>query len=432
MVPFGPQSQLQSLLDVEVALATAEAEVGVIPSSCVSDIRNAARAELFDVAALEAESALAGNVVIPLVRQLRERVSSQSAASAQYVHHGATSQDIIDTALVLQLRASTPMLLDQLARAMSSAAATVRAHTMTPMPGRTWLQQASPITFGLKAAGWLDLIGRVRERLGDALGRVLIVQFGGASGTLASLGTAGPQVLEAFAHRLSLSVPDMPWHTHRDRVADVAATLGLTCGALGKIGRDLVLLGQSEVGEVRETAAPGMGTSSAMPHKQNPVHAVTAVAASIRAPGLVAVMLAAMPQEHERAAGGWQAEWTTMPELVRLTLQSAEAIADALSRLDVDPARMRDNLQRGGGMAMSEALAAVVSQYLPRQDAAALVERLSRAAERDRRSLRDVATEDVEIRRWLSAADIEAVLTPDNYLGSAAVFVERVLQRWSL
>jgi 3-carboxy-cis,cis-muconate cycloisomerase len=143
-------------------------------------------------------------------------------------------------------------------------------------------------------------------------------------------------------------------------------------------------------------------------------------------------MLAAMPQEHERAAGGWQAEWTTMPELVRLTLQSAEAIADALSRLDVDPARMRDNLQRGGGMAMSEALAAVVSQYLPRQDAAALVERLSRAAERDRRSLRDVATEDVEIRRWLSAADIEAVLTPDNYLGSAAVFVERVLQRWSL
>ena len=267
---------LQALLDVEVALAVAEVEAGVIPASCLPDIRAVARAELYDGAALAGEAARDGNVVIPLVRKLTEAVGARNAESARYVHRGATSQDIMDTALVLQLRAAGKTIEDSLTRAMTAAAALAREHALTPMPGRTWLQHASPTTFGLKAAGWLDMLGRCRVRLHDAVDRAQVVQLGGASGTLASLGDAGPAVAEAMARELALRVPSMPWHTQRDRIAEVSAAFGIACGALGKVGRDLTLLGQSEVAE---TLADGGGGSSSMPHKQNPVRAVTAVAA---------------------------------------------------------------------------------------------------------------------------------------------------------
>src|SRR4029453_18148972 len=319
------QGYLQALLDIEVALAVAEAEAGVIPASCVPDIRAAARAELFDAGALAADAARDGNVVIPLGRKLPELVAAGNPASAAYVHRGATSQDIMDTALVVLLRSRSAALRDLLARAMTSAASLARAHAATPMPGRTWLQHASPTTFGLKAAGWLDMLGRCRARLEHAVNGALVVQLGGASGTVAALGSAGPAVAEALARELALAVPAMPWHAQRDRVADVSAALGITCGALGKIGRDLTLLAQSEVAEAFEHPSGGGGSSS-MPHKQNPVRAVTAVAAAVRAPGLVATMLAAMTQEHERAAGGWQAEWQTMADLVSVTDTSAVAI----------------------------------------------------------------------------------------------------------
>jgi 3-carboxy-cis,cis-muconate cycloisomerase len=259
-----------------------------------------------------------------------------------------------------------------------------------------------------------------------------VVQLGGASGTLASLGADAGRVVDAFAHRLDLSVPEMPWHTQRDRVVDVAAALGLTCGALGKIGRDIALLAQTEVGEVRERPASGEGTSTAMPHKQNPVRAITAVTASLRAPQLVAVMMAAMPQEHERAAGAWQAEWATMPDLCQLACTASEAIAGALTGLEVDVGRMRANLDAHGGLAMSEALVVAMSARVPRLDAVAIVERLSRTATGTKQTLRQVATVDPDIRRHLSPEQIESVLSPDQYLGNAAEFVSRVLRRWSV
>ena len=420
---------LQALLDVEVALAVAEAEVGVIPSSCLPDIRAVARAELYDGTALAGEAARDGNVVIPLVRKLTEAVGARNAESARYVHRGATSQDIMDTALVLRLRAAGQTLDDSLTRAMTAAAALAREHALTPMPGRTWLQHASPTTFGLKAAGWLDMIGRCRVRLHEAVDRAQVLQLGGASGTLASLGDAGPAVAEAMARELRLSVPSMPWHTQRDRIAEASAAFGIACGALGKVGRDLTLLGQSEVAE---TLADGGGGSSSMPHKQNPVRAVTAVAAAIRAPGLVATILAAMPQEHERAAGGWQAEWQPLADLMHLTREAADAIAGTLAELRVDPAAMRRHLEIRGGVAMAEALAAALLTHVSRSEAMALVARLCRVAECDGRPLRQLAAEDPDVSRWLSPADIDRALAPEHFLGAARTFVDRVLQQWAM
>ncbi len=420
---------LQALLDVEVALAIAEAEAGVIPASCLPDIQAAAKAGNFDGAALIAAAATDGNIVISLVKRLTEVVAASNPESARYVHRGATSQDIMDSALVLQLRTAGAALHEILTHVMTTSGGHAREHALTPMPGRTWLQHASPTTFGLKAAGWLDMIGRSRARLDASVQRALVVQLGGASGTLASLGSDGPAVTAAFARQLKLNVPEMPWHTHRDRIADVSAALGIVCGTLGKIGRDLTLLAQSEVAEA---ADGGGGGSSSMPHKQNPVRAVTAITAALRAPGLVATMLSAMPQEHERAAGGWQAEWLTLAELIAITRQSAEAIAGALGDLRVDASAMRENLAIHGGVAMAEALSSALAAQVSRTDAMGLVENLVRTATRDQRSLREVATGDPEVSRWLSATDVERVLNPENFLGSAGVFVERVLQHWEM
>ena len=429
MTPLCDQDYLQALLDVEVALAIAEAEAGVIPSSCVPDIQAAAQAGNFDCGALTVAAATDGNIVISMAKKLTELVSARNPESARYVHRGATSQDIMDTALVLQLRAAGAAMNEVLTRVMTAAAVQARNHASTPMPGRTWLQHASPTTFGLKAAGWLDMIGRSRDRLDGAVQRILVVQLGGASGTLASLGRDGPTVTAAFARQLNLSVPAMPWHTQRDRIADVSAALGIVCGALGKIGRDLTLLAQSEVAEATDA---GSGGSSSMPHKQNPVRAVTAATAALRAPGLVATMLSAMPQEHERAAGGWQAEWLTLSELIAITRESADAIAGALGDLRVDASAMRDNLAIHGGVAMAEALSTALAAHLSRKDAMALVEKLVRTADRDRRSLLDVAAGDPDVSRWMSAADVERALNPQNFLGSAGVFVERALQHWGM
>lgn len=429
MAPIWDREYLQALLDVEVALAVAEAEVGVIPASCVPDIRAAARAEGFDAAALTAEAAAAGNVVIPLVRKLTEAVAARNPESARYVHRGATSQDIMDTAVVLRLRAVGELLAAELTRAMRAAAALAREHAATAMPGRTWLQHASPTTFGLKAAGWLDMLGRSRERITDSVDRVLVVQLGGAAGTLASLGNDGPAVTDSLARQLGLRAPAMPWHSHRDRIVEVAAALGIACGALGKIGRDLTLLAQSEVAEAFEKPS-SRGGSSSMPHKQNPVRAVTAVTAAIRAPGLVATMVAAMPQEHERAAGGWQAEWETLADLIRVTQESVGAIANTLGDLQLDPGAMREHLALHGGVAMAEGLAAALMEHLSRTDAMAHVERLSRAAGRDKRPLHELASADPEVSRWLSPAAIDRALAPENFLGSAPLFVERVLRQW--
>jgi 3-carboxy-cis,cis-muconate cycloisomerase len=288
---FDGQAQLQAMLDVEAALADAEAEVGVVPAACVAPIRAAADAGLYDIARLAEEAVDAGNPAIPMVRHLTERVAAADPEAARYVHWGATSQDVMDTGLVLQLRAAVPPVAGHLRRAGSAAAGLARRYADAAMPGRTWLQQATPTTFGLKAAGWADALGRTRLQVETALEGALVLQLGGAAGTLASLGARGLAVTDALAARLDLKAAATPWHAHRDRFAHLGCALGVAGGAAGKIARDLSLLAQTEVAEAAEGAAAGRGGSSTMPQKRNPVSASVALAAAGRTPAMQAIHL---------------------------------------------------------------------------------------------------------------------------------------------
>ena len=288
---FGDRARLQGMLEFEAALARAEARVGVIPNQAAAPIGNRCRAELFDVESLAEATARAGNPAIPMVKALIGLVAADDPEAARYVHFGATSQDAMDTGLVLQLRRFCSLLEADLDRLSAALARVAEAHKTTPLVGRTLLQHASPVTLGLKAAGWLDAVERHRTRLAEVRTRALVLQLGGAAGTLAALGHRGLEVARALSDELNLALPLVPWHAHRDRLAELAAFLGLLIGTLGKIGRDLSLLMQTEVAEAFEPEGQGRGGSSTMPHKRNPVTAAVALAAAARAPGLVATML---------------------------------------------------------------------------------------------------------------------------------------------
>lgn len=426
---FSGRAQLQAMLDVEAALAAAEAQVGVIPPGCVAPIRAAARAELYDRVRIAVEATETGNPVIPVVRHLTARVEESDAEAARFVHWGATSQDVLDTGLVLQLRTAVPTVIDHLGRGVLAAAAHARRHAGATMAGRTWLQQATPVTFGLKAAGWADALDRVRGRLRAALDGALVLQLGGASGTLASLGPQGPAVTEALAACLGLPAPDIPWHAHRDRFAQLACALGIAAGTAGKIGRDVALLAQTEVGEVSERPGQGRGGSSTMPQKQNPVAASIALAAAGRAPGLVATMLGALVQEHERGLGGWQVEWDTLPDLVAIAAGGARAAADALDGLAVDTGRMRANADASGGILLAESVAMALAGSIGKHEAHACIAGACRRAEAERRPLADVLGDDPLVARHLDSAAIARLLSADNYLGATRTYIDRVLER---
>jgi 3-carboxy-cis,cis-muconate cycloisomerase len=327
---------LQAMLDVEAALARAQG------SPYAAEIAGRAQSELFDVGRLGADGALSANPVVALVDALRERVGP---APAHDVHRGATSQDILDSAAMLVAQRALGPLLEDLRAAADAAAVLAEHHRDTALAGRTLLQQAVPTTFGLKAAGWMTALDEAVARLDAVRHERLAVQLGGAAGTLAALGDTGPDVLAALARELGLAEPVLPWHSDRTRIAELAGALGEACGAAGKPAGDVVLLAQNEVGEVREGGDPGRGGSSAMPHKRNPVAAVSALACARQAPGLVATLLASMIGEHERAAGAWQAEWRPLTDLLRLTGSAAAWTRDCLEHLEVDATRMAANLE---------------------------------------------------------------------------------------
>jgi 3-carboxy-cis,cis-muconate cycloisomerase len=424
---FSDRGRVQGMLDFEAALARAEARVGVIPPPAAAAIAACCRAELFDTAALAQGTALAGNPAIPLVRALTALVARDEAEAAGYVHWGATSQDAMDTGLALHLRDALDALAADLARLSAALARIAETHKRTPLAGRTWLQQAVPVTFGLKAAGWMSAVERERERIAALRPRALVIQFGGAAGTLAALGDRGLDVAAALAEELRLGLPDLPWHAQRDRVAEVATTLGLLVGTLGKMARDLALLAQTEVGEAREPDAPGRGGSSTMPQKRNPVAASVALAAAVRVPALVSTMLAAMAQEHERGLGGWQAEWETLPEICALAAGALEQMARTMEGLEVDATRMLANLDLSGGLILAEAAAMALARHVGRARAHELVEQASRRAVAQGRHLREALAEDAEVRAHLSIEELGRAFDPGNYLGVAAELVDRAL-----
>ena len=429
-VALTPVARIQAMLDVEVALAESLAAEGLIPASCVPGIRDAARAELYDPSAIDAAAAQAGNHAIPLIEMFTARVAAADPGAARYVHWGATSQDILDTGLVLQIRAAIPSIQADLLRATAGAIGLARLHSDTPQAGRTWLQHATPITFGLKAAGWADALGRSRMRLAHAFDEAMVLQFGGAAGTLAALGGRGIAVANALGGRLDLRVPDLPWHAERDRLVNLASALGITAGTLGKVARDIALLSQTEVNEAHEAPIDGRGSSSSMPQKRNPVGASIALAAAVRAPGLVSTLLAAMPQEHERGLGGWQAEWDTLPELIRVVATSAAAIGQMLDSLVVRPQAMAANLALTGGLSNAEAVSIALAGHVGVRRAHEIVALACREAAAQARPLADVLKEDGAAMAHLTPAEVDALLVPDRYLGMARAFVERVLHRF--
>lgn len=424
---FCDQGRVQAMLDFEAALARAEARVGLIPSSAVAPIATACDAGLYDFAALGEAIATAGNSAIPLVKALGKQIASSDAEAERYVHLGATSQDVMDSGLVLQLRQALALIEDQLAQLADSLAAQAQRFATTPLAGRTWLQHATPVTLGMKIAGWLGAVTRSRQRLQQLKPRFLVLQFGGASGTLAALGEQALPIAEALAEELQLTLPEQPWHTQRDRIVEFGAVLGLIAGSLGKFGRDISLLMQTEAAEVFEPAAPGKGGSSTMPHKRNPVGAAVLIGAATRVPGLVSTLFSAMPQEHERSLGLWHAEWETLPEiccLVSGSLQQARLLADGL---EVDAARMARNLELTQGLVLAEAVSIVLAQRVGRDTAHHLLEQCCKRAVAEQRHLRAVLADEPQVTAELSGAELDDLLNPAHYLGQAQVWVERAV-----
>jgi 3-carboxy-cis,cis-muconate cycloisomerase len=405
---FSDEAVLRAMLDFEAALARAEARVGVIPASAAAAISAACTPDGFDVAELVRQALRAGTPAIPMVRMLTEKVRARDAEAAGFVHWGATSQDVTDTALVLLLRHCRGVLEADHHRVSRALRRISNEHASTVILGRTLLQPAPPVTFGLKAAGWLGSVRRGWARVASRFDESAYVELGGASGTLAALGDRGVAVSEALAEELNLQCPDAPWHGHRDRLAALMAALGIYTASLGKMALDIALLMQFEVGEVAEPGGDGRGGSSTMPHKRNPTACMLTLAAAKRTPGLVANFFAGMVQEQERGLGGWQSEWSTVQAMVQSAGVAVECMAEVAEGLTVDSVRMRQNIDATNGTVFAEKAMMLLAREQGRDAAHRAVEEC--------------------VRNTGSPPDLPGLRVPEDYLGSAEVFRARLLK----
>lgn len=427
---FSDAAQVQAMLRFEVALSAALEETGLAPAGSagfVSALLEQPFLTAERAAAIQAGARAAGNIAIPFVKLLTTSVEDSGAAGA--LHTGATSQDVLDSALCLCMQDAFPLVLADVDRVHAHCVALATGYAETPMAGRTWLQQGPPVTLGLKFAGVAAALARHRVRLERARDEALRLQFGGAVGTLASLGKDGERVSAALARQIGLAEASLPWHTHRDALVEVAAVLGNLMGTLGKVARDISLMMQTEVGEVSEPVAAGRGGSSTMPHKRNPVACAAVLAAAVRAPGLVATMLSCMVQEHERGLGGWQAEWPILPELFRLAAGALAQMDEVVGGLKVHSEAMANNLAATDGLAQAEAVVAALAPRLGRGRAHGLIEEATRTALDSGRGLQSVLEDCAEVRAHLSREALGELLAPANYLGSTAAFIRRALAR---
>lgn len=429
---FGEASVLQAMMDFEAALAGAQAAEGLLPAGAAQTIASVCKAELYDVGAIVAESGRAGSLAIPLVNKLTETVALFDRQAAGYVHWGSTSQDVVDTGLVLLTRRALALLDRDLARLTEALLALAEAHLDTPVLGRTLMQPAQVVTFGYKVLGWAAPLQRCRDRLREAAGRALCLQLGGAVGTLSAMGAPAHAVATRVAELLQLPRPAMAWHTQRDEWVALGAEVGVLCGALGKLARDLSLLSQAEIAEVAEPAASGRGGSTAMPHKRNPVASMVALAAALRAPQRVAALLAAMPQEHERGLGNWQAELAEWAGLFISAHGALKAMADAAQGLQVDACRMRKNIDALQGLVFTEAVSMHLAPGLGRAAAHGWLERLSQQAVAQRRHLREVVIEAVQsepaLRGITTAEQVAALFELPAATAPAAAIARAQLQ----
>ena len=419
---FSDAAVLASMLRFEVALARAEARVGIIPTPA-ADVIAGVTPDVFDPAAIARGARASGTITIPFVEALTAKVRAADPAAATFVHWGATSQDVSDTALVLCLVRALGILTadhDRLAGALRRLS---EGHAGTLMLARTLLQPAPPTTFGLKVAGWFGAVSRSEAAMASASRDACVLQFGGASGTLAALGSQGLTVASELARQLELPLPDAPWHAHRDRLGSLVAACGVYTGTLGKIARDVSLLMQYEVAEAAE---PG-GPSSTMPHKRNPAGCAIALAAATRVPSLVSAFLSGMPQEHERGVGGWQAEAATVASVVQTTGAALAAMAGVVERLSVDPERMRENIAATHGLVFAERAMMLLAPALGREAAGRLIAAAVDAAARGGESFVAALTANAEVVSTLTADDLSSLGTPEAYLGVAEQFRRRLI-----
>jgi 3-carboxy-cis,cis-muconate cycloisomerase len=408
---FSPAEQLRAMMRFEWALMCALEKHGIAEAGSSEALESLLDARFVDAESIEREAKDAGNVAIPFVRQLTAKVKARSESAARAVHLGATSQDVVEA-------------IEELDRALVIQ---VRTHRHTMLLGRTWLQPGPPTTLGLKLAGTLAALRRDRDRILSAAKRALVLQFGGAVGTLAALGTAGEAVSAELARILDLQEPELPWHTQRDNLAEMVQVLAILTGTLGKFARDIALLMQAEVGEAFEAREEGRGGSSTMPHKHNPVACAAVMAAHARMPALASTMLLAMPQEHERGLGLWQAEWETVPNAFRLTAAALAYSSEIAQGLQVDAARMKSNIDGLLGLPLSEAVSAALAPKVGRSAAHDLLRKAAQRAAEEKRKLADILKQLPEVTAHLSDEEIDRLLDPRAYLGSAQRFIARVL-----
>ncbi len=424
---FSLSRQLRAMTRFEWALTCALEERGVAESGSGAALKSLLDANFIDIEALKCAALEAGNIAIPFVQQLTARVKQENEFAARTIHLGATSQDVLDTALVLQMREGLQLILDAIARLDIALAKQVKTHAETVMTGRTWLQPGPPTTLGLKLAGTLAALRRHRTRIKTASDRAQVLQFGGAVGTLAALGSAGAAVSTALARILELKEPDLPWHTQRDNLVEIAQVLALLVGTLGKFAKDIALLMQAELAEVAEPTGEGRGGSSTMPHKQNPLACAMILACATRMPGLASTMLAAMPQEHERGLGLWQAEWQTLPEIFSITAAALDRSIEIAEGLHVDSARMASNLEAMHGLPLSESVNAALASKLGRSAAHEVIRKAVLQAQETGQHLSTILKSLPVVTDHLTHAEIDRLLQPREYLGSTQVFIGRVL-----
>ncbi len=421
---FSDANRIRKYLEFEAALARVEARLGIIPREAAEEIARHCAVETFDLSTLGAETTAIGAPVQPVINQLMRLCRD---GHGEWCHFGATTQDVMDTATILQIAEALALIEADLAAIMAGLAALARTHRDTVMAGRSYLQHAVPITFGCKSASLLDAFLRHRRRLDEIKPRLLVGQFGGAAGTLASLGERGLDVRAALMRELNLGVPDMSWHGARDRIAEIGAFLGLLTASCAKLALDTKLLMQTEVEEASEPLPPGRGSSSAMPHKRNPVSAALIGAAAPLVRQQVAALLEAMVADHERASGAWQIEWIAVPDIFCLTagvLAHTHALA---SELSVDAERMRANLDITRGLVSTEAVVTGLAPHLGRQHAHRLVSAICRETAATGRPLVDRLAENEEIARHLDRPALTRLTDPANHLGAAGAMVDHVL-----
>ena len=420
---FSDEAVVARYVEVEVALAAAEARAGVIPKEAADAIKQRARPGSIDLAKLKAETELVGYPIVGLVHQL----AAQCGDAGRYVHWGATTQDIMDTATVLQVREALALVDADLAAIDAALVGLAGKHRQTVMAGRTHLQHALPVTFGYKAAVWLGMVRRHRQRLAELRPRVLVGQFAGAAGTLASLGDKGLAVHDALMHELGLGRPSAPWHVARDGFAETVCFLGLVTGTLAKIATDVMLLMQTEVAEAFEPFVAGRGSSSTMPQKRNPISCEFILAAAKIVRQNAALMLDAMVADHERATGPWQLEWVAIPEAFIAAGGALRQARFMLEGLIVDAGRMRRNLDLTGGLIVAEAVMMALAQHTGRQAAHDIVYGACRAALENGSTLLSELQQRLEMTRHLDAERLAQLTDPVNYLGSAPAMIDRLL-----